>query len=116
MKLFTFIFGFFGKVQTKHFLGMKNAARWERVGSFSVAVQKRAPHGIHCAVCSFYSPVPDERTKGICKRYSAKNVVLLVRGTDERTCYSSPLQGRPCFARLRLMKAIDRRVAHARAA
>jgi hypothetical protein len=79
MRILDFLFG---KVETTHFLSMKNAAKWERIGSYSVRFQNFHPENVYCGACKMFASVPEHEEKGLCRRYDSKNVVVFTRSTD----------------------------------
>jgi hypothetical protein len=99
------------KKNTVRRLTFKNAARWERIASYSFRTFKRLPewNGSGCSFCIHYSPVIDEPQKGICKRYAAHSVVLIVRGTDSRNCQEVLAARSYRFVRLRFERAAARK-------
>jgi len=88
-------------------LTFENASRWERIASYSFKTFKRLPefNGLGCSFCVHYSAVIDEPHKGICKRYAAHSVVLIVRGADSRKCQEVLAARSYRFVRLRFKRA-----------
>lgn len=100
---------FFSKLRNKKVrrLTFQNAAQWERIASYSFKMFKRLPeyNGLGCSFCVHYSAVKDEPHKGICKRYAAHSVVLIVRGADSRKCQEVLAARSHRFVRLRFERA-----------
>lgn len=68
----------------------KHCINFGRVNSYGNArhllLQRPVSKGIRCENCKWLSMQPADPEKGICRRYSAKSVLLYVKRADRRTC------------------------------